>query len=93
MSKLILFDFDCPTHGLFEELVHPHVHEAPCPRCQTNARRQISPVRIDRLGLAMSGTASPESIRYFDKVHRERKAIEDRNYAEHGDYGHAAGAD
>lgn len=93
MSKLILFDFDCPTHGLFEELVYPHVHEAPCPRCQTNARRQISPVRIDKLSLALTSNPSPESLAYFDKVHRERKAIEDRAYERHGDYGHAAGAD
>ena len=93
MSKLILFDFECAEHGLFEDLVKPDIFQAPCPVCSRNAPRQISAPRIDHYHMAMSASASPESIAKFDRMHRERKAKEDRAEAEHGDYGPAAGAD
>lgn len=41
----------------------------------------------------MTKGASPESIAHFDRVHRERKAIEERTFERHGDYGKPAGAD
>jgi hypothetical protein len=93
VSKLILFDFDCAAHGRFEELVKPDVMQAPCPVCVQNAPRQISAPRIDHYRMALSDSASPESIAKFDRMHRERKAKEDKAEAAHGDYGHAAGAD
>lgn len=93
MSKLILFDFECAKHGRFEDLAKPDVRQVPCPKCGRDAQRQISPVRIDRLRIATTAGASPESIAYFDRVHRQQKAIEDRKYDEHGDYGHRPGAD
>lgn len=94
MSKLILFDFECQRcFHYFEDMVQPHVHEAPCPKCGYSASRQISPVRIDRSAIAMTKGASPESIAHFDRVHRERKAIEERTFERHGDYGKPAGAD
>lgn len=37
--------------------------------------------------------ASPESIDYFEKVHKQQKAIEERYEREHGDYGPRPGAD
>jgi hypothetical protein len=95
VSKLILFDFECAEHGLFEDLVHPHIYEAPCPKCNRNAQRQISAPRIDHYHMALSPSASPESIAKFDRMHRERQEKETRSEAEHGDYqyGPAAGAD
>jgi putative FmdB family regulatory protein len=93
MSKLIMYDFHCPTHGLFEDMVQPDKFSAPCPKCSRNARRQISAVRIDMSAMATSPSASPESIRHFDRVHRQRREIEDRNYERHQDYGAPAGAD
>lgn len=97
MSKLIFFDFECTRMtclAKFEDLVPSDDYYATCPICGNNwAERLISPVRINKLDMAMSGSASPESLNYFDKVHRERKAIEDKKYHEHGDYGSAAGAD
>lgn len=93
MSKLIFFDFECPCcNTQFEELAKDG-WQILCPSCNSDAKRMISPVRINKLDMAMSGSASPESLNYFDKVHRERKAIEDKKYHEHGDYGSAAGAD
>lgn len=95
MSKLIMYDFSCyHCKRLFEDLVPSDSRVADCPYCGSHAGiRQISPVRINKLDMAMSESASPESLNYFDKVHRERKAIEDKKYHEHGDYGSAAGAD
>jgi len=93
MSKLMLFDFLCSTHGLFEDLVNPAIRTAPCPKCGRNASREISAVRIDKLGMAMSDSASPESVSYFKRVHAQRKAIEARNEANHDDYGKPAGCD
>jgi putative FmdB family regulatory protein len=94
VSKLILFDFTCSACDLtFEDLVKPSKRSAPCPKCKAPAKRQISTPRIDRSAIALTNGASPESIAHFDRLHRERRAIEDRKYAEHGDYGSAAGAD
>lgn len=93
MSKLMMFEFICPVHGLFEDLVKPTRKSIPCPQCGANARRQISAVRIDRLGMATQEGATPTSIDYFEKVHKERRAIEDRKYERNGDYGAEAGGD
>ncbi len=92
MSKFILFDFECPSGHRFEELVKPDMRQAPCPECGESAQRQISAVRIDKLAMAVNGD-SPTAVDYFDKVHRERRAIEERHHANHGDYGKPAGAD
>lgn len=93
MSKLILYDFLCPTHGLFEELVKSRKHSIPCPTCKANARRQISAVRIDRTAMATQEGATPTSIDHFERIHKERRAIEERHHKEHGDYGPEAGSD
>jgi len=91
--KLLMFDFECPQCGVFEDLVKSDIRQTPCPRCKSPAQRLISPVRIDRLGMALQEGASPTSIDYFERVHRQRKAIEERSYSEHGDYGSHAGSD
>lgn len=88
-----MFDFECPTHGLFEDLVKASRKTLPCPICKANSRRQISAVHIDRLGMAVQEGATPTSVDYFEKVHRERRAIEERHHTEHGDYGSEAGGD
>lgn len=92
MSKLILFDFLCEQHGLFEELVKPDIHQAPCPKCNQNAVRQVSAPHIDYESLALGVGATPTSIDRFEKVHRQRRRIEERSYERHGDYGPSAGA-
>ncbi len=93
MSKLMLFDFECAAGHTFEDMVDASIRSTTCPKCGALASRLISPVRIDRTSIALTKGASPESIAHFDRVHRERKAIEEKRYAEHGDYGHGAGSD
>lgn len=94
MSKLILFDFRCTAcDRVSEHLVKPGDYWAQCSHCGANARRELSPVRIDRTRIALTEGASPESVAHFDRVHRERKAQEQRTFEAHGDYGKAAGSD
>ncbi len=46
MSKLLLFDFECPDGHIFEELVPSEEKTCPC-KCGKEAIRQIGCVRID----------------------------------------------
>jgi hypothetical protein len=43
--------------------------------------------------MALGTGATPTSVDYFDRIHRERKVIEERNERNHGDYGTEAGGD
>lgn len=86
-------DFHCTECGVTTEHFVDHwVEEVPC-ECDSTARRILSSVRIDRSAIALTLGASPESIAHFDRIHQQRKTIEERTYAEHGDYGKAPGSD
>ena len=91
---LMFYDYHCTQCGAtFEELLPTDQLGIAC-ECGATAKRILSPVRIDRMRIACSGSsASPESIAHFDRVHRQRKTIEERAFKEHGDYGKAAGSD
>lgn len=89
----MFFDFECPTHGTFEEMVRPPAVEFPCPHCGLNASRVPSTFRIDHLRMAMSNSASPESIDKFERAHRQQKEKEAKCEANNGDYGPRPGAD
>lgn len=94
MSKLMIFDFKCTKcDRISEDLVNPGTYWTQCPHCLANAQRILSPVRIDKTRLALTNGASPESISHFDRIHRQRKAIEEKTMAEHGDYGPMPGSD
>ncbi len=92
--KFLLFDFACTKCGLtFEEMAKPVNYWSKCPECGSNARREISPVRIDHNRMAAFDSASPGTLSHFDRVHQQQKIIEERNMATHGDYGKAPGSD
>jgi putative FmdB family regulatory protein len=94
MSKLILFQFGCLACGnSFEELTKPADYWSKCPKCGANARREITPVRIDKTRMACTAGATETSIKHFDRVHKQRKAIEEKSFRDHGDYGKPAGCD
>lgn len=94
MSKLILFQFGCTKCGnTFEDLAKPGDYWSKCPDCGANARREITPVRIDKTRMAVTEGATATSIDHFDRVHKQRKAIEEKALRDHGDYGKPAGAD
>jgi hypothetical protein len=44
------------------------------------------------MAMALSASASPESIAKFDRAHRQQKAKEERAYSNHRDYGVAPGS-
>lgn len=93
-DKLLLFDFACSAcNHAFEELVYSEICSLPCPKCAAPAKRQIPTPRIDKTGMALLEGATPTSIDHFDRIHRERKAIEERKERDHGDYGVAPGSD
>lgn len=87
-----MFDFECACGAKFEDLLDPACRTTECPRCGAAAERVISPVHIDQLRMAATGDGYGTANDYFAKVHRERKAVEERTFADHGDYGAAAGA-
>lgn len=89
------YDFSCTDcNRISEAFTNTTETSIECPHCSGIAGRILSPVRIDKSRIACSGdSASPESIRHFDRVHRQRKALEEKTFKEHGDYGKAAGSD
>lgn len=90
---LMYYDFYCTECGLtFEDFVSTETTEVPC-SCEATARRILSAVRIDRTRIATTANASPESIAHFDRIHQQRKTIEEKTFKEHGDYGKAPGSD
>jgi putative FmdB family regulatory protein len=94
MSKLLLFDFECQhCTYVFDDMVKPNIHEAPCPKCGHNATRLVSTPRIDpRLGLDAAGF--PTMGDRWAKVREQRKAVEERRERDHGpDSWGASGAD
>jgi putative FmdB family regulatory protein len=94
MSKFILWQFACTKcDHVFEDLAKPDMYWSKCPECGGNARREITPVRIDHASMAGSASASPETLKRFDRVHQQRKAIEEKSFRDHGDYGKPAGSD
>lgn len=92
MSKLMIFDFLCEhCKTQFEDMVKPDEHQALCPDCHQTAMRIISPVRLDRSAIALTAGASPESIAHFDRIHQQKRKIEEKSYAEHGSYSSESG--
>lgn len=90
----MIFDFRCKScEAIHEDWTKPDVFWSSCPKCGEPSRRILSAVRIDHSAMALSESASPESIAHFDRVHKSQKAKEDKSVERHNDYGKAAGAD
>jgi len=57
----MIFEFLCPEDHKFERLVYSHEHTAVCPQCKKEAKRIISPVRLDyRMGVDPTMTTSAD---------------------------------
>lgn len=81
------------------ELGHYHDHfgerdeSRTCPKCGGATKRVVtSAPRVDWLGMGAQKNAGPEFVDRWEKMHKDRKAYEERTEKEHGDYGPAAGA-
>jgi putative FmdB family regulatory protein len=84
MSKLILYDFECPQCGaITEDMVKSDVRQTPCPECGSAANRLISTPRFDpRMGLDPEG--NPTMAARWAKVRKDRAKLEARHHKEHG---------
>lgn len=73
MSKLILFDFECPQGHTFERLVPLGQLEAECPVCDKQAKRLVS---IPTIKLEGYSGSFPTAADRWAKVHEDgtRKA-------------------
>lgn len=78
MSKLILFDFECPKGHIFEELVTQDTGGCECPRCGELARRMITGTHIDpKLGVSND---FPSMARKWAKKQRKRAKQDNSDY-------------
>jgi len=87
------FSFKCSNGHYHDEFVHRDVESRDCPHCGEQATKVIRYApKLDYLGMGAQKHAGPEFADRFDKMHRDRKAHEEKNYENHGDYGPAAGS-
>ena len=68
MSKLILYDFECPQGHTFESLVPPGQLESECPVCDKQAKRLVS---IPTVKLEGYSGDFPTAYDRWAKVHKE----------------------
>lgn len=89
------YNYTCPNCGHQEDIfckVSERLEQT-CGECSapTSQVVRVAP-RPHWTSLAMGDSASPEAIKMFDKMRRERRAKEEKTFREHGDYGRAPGA-
>jgi putative FmdB family regulatory protein len=85
MSKLILFEFQCPCCDLlFDDLVHPDVKTHVCPECQSpHAKRVLSAPHFDiRMGLDPTG--NPTMAAKWARQHEQARKVEKQRERDHG---------
>lgn len=81
------YNFTCPACGHEDDIFCKvsERHEQSCSSCGTATRQVIRQAPQPHwTSLAMGEGASPEAIKKFDKMRREKKAIEEKKIAEHG---------
>ena len=81
----VVYDYRCESCDRIEErfVRRSEADEQSC-ECGNSMRRLASVGHLD-----WDSLSSPEAISRFDRVHRQKKALEDKSYREHGDYGGA----
>lgn len=83
------YEYTCPKCGHeFERFCKLSERlDQKCGKCDNIGRPQVrTPARPNWTALAMGDSASPEAIKRFDKMHRDKKAKEDKAMREHGSY-------
>ena len=65
---MILSDWECPVHGLFESTAPPHVDSIPCPVCDAPSPWRPSPVhgRVRRVEVVRGRWSKPERPTYYN---------------------------
>lgn len=89
------YEYKCPKCGHEDDIwtTVSKRKDQVCSACG-NATNQVvrTPAQPHWSSLAMGVGASPEAIKKFDKMHREKAAKEAKIKAEHGDYGKSPGS-
>jgi len=80
------FDWRCPEGHVHEARASGDTKEVDCPECgQAATKIFLTPPKVGWLAMGASASASPEAIIKFDRMHRERKAQEQKYQQDHGD--------
>jgi hypothetical protein len=74
--KRLLFDFRCPDHGLFEELVYSEVNTQPCPKCSKESSKELSAPRLDWRNMGVD-SGFPTAADKWEKMQRQKARTED----------------
>lgn len=79
VSKLLMFDWRCQDcNTVFEGLAKSSETTRDCKACGGNAKRIISPVRLDwRMGV---DSDMPTMADRWERMHREGRKIEEERY-------------
>lgn len=81
------YEYTCPACG-HEDDIWCKVSERKTQKCsecgETTNQVVRTPAQPHWTSLAMGDSASPEAIKKFDKMRREKKAVEDKKIADHG---------
>lgn len=90
---LATFSFKCSSGHYTDAFVKRGTETRPCDTCDEVATKCIRHApKLDWLGMAQGEAAGPEFVDRWDKMHKDRKAHEERAETEHGDYGPMAGS-
>ena len=81
MSKLLFFGFRCCCGNVFDDLVKPDVHSAPCPECGKDGKRLVSTPTI---GLSGTDPDFPGAYDKWEKTQKQMKAQDKKFYDDHG---------
>lgn len=72
---LLMFDFQCENEHTFEKLAPSHEYSTKCPECGEQAKRMISPVRLDwRMGV---DSDMPTMASKWAKMHKQAAKTKD----------------
>ena len=82
-----IYDFKCDECGRVDEhLVKLSVKNMECPECGANMSRQIGIPNFSTSSLATGESATPDSIDRWEKMRKQKMAIEKKNQENHGTY-------
>ena len=88
-----LYDFECESGHVTEDMVKSTIKEIPCPTCGQPANRVwLKAPDFDWGAMGAQRNVSPEFTERFERVHKQQLDKEKKSMENHGDYGPRPGA-
>ena len=82
-----IYDFKCnECDNVTEHIVRMSVESLPCPDCGADTVRLIGCPNLSISNLAAGASATVDSIDKWDKMRKQKMAIEQKNQDNHGTY-------